>query len=1287
MSKLIFTRLTLAFMLFLTLGAFKAQGQATIKTDLLDYPPGPTAIITGTGFQAGETVTLQVLHDPTGGDDATDPSHQPWTVVADGSGNVSSTWTVPSDADELGATLKLTAIGGSSGLHAEWVFTDADPIIIAASFCTGSTTTQLRATTGTTNASNVKCLRLDFPAGFVVTSITTGTLPSGWALSGGSGTASINISGSTPLNNSTAYVFSVTFSNAPSANYIIKSSSSTNNCPSNTNGGNSITATSIAVPNIPNAVPYNNTYDGLPHTGSATVGTGETVDWYAAATGATTASAPTGTNVGTYTAYAEARNTTTGCVSASRTLVTVTITKANPTIVVTPYSVTYDATAHTATGSAKGVLSENLAGLVLTGTTHINAGTYAADTWTFTDVTGNYNNTSGTVNDAIAKADPAGTVTPYSVTYDGNAHTATYTFAGVNGETGVTVGTINVAGTTHTNAGTYNNDPWSFAGAVNYNNTSGTVNDAIAKADPTVTVTPYSVTYDGNAHTATYTITGVNGESGATMGTIDISGTTHTGAGTYNNDPWTFAGAANYNNTSGVVNDAIAKASSTTVVTINGSPFTYTGVAQTPATVSVTGAGALSLTPPASYLNNTNAGTATASYTYAGDANHTGSSDSKTFTIDKATTTTTVTIVGGPFTYTGAAQTPATVSVTGANLSLIPTSDYANNINAGTATASYTYAGDANHTGSSDSKTFVIGKATTTTTVTIVGGPFTYTGSAITPATVSVTGANLSLTPTSDYANNTNAGTATASYTYAGDANHLVSSDSKNFTIAKANATIVVTPYSVTYDATAHTATGTAKGVLSENLAGLVLTGTTHTNAGTYAADAWTFTDVTGNYNNDNGTVSDAIAKKTASVTPNAAYKYCGQMNPPFTGTLAGFVDADNVTAVYSLSGSTISATLSPASVLSNYNIVYNTAILTINSVSIDASATSTAIPLGTPTKQLSALVTSGLVNVSGAGVTFTVTSNVNNIVSNVPGTPVTVITTTSGVASYTLTTGSLPVGLYAVTAEVGSGCASTVAYFSVYDPNAGFVTGGGWINSPAGAYTNDVTLVGKANFGFNAQYKKGNTTPDGNTQFQFQAGNLNFKSSSYSAGSLVIAGAKAIFQGTGTINGSGTYNFMISAIDGTVSGGGGVDKFRIKIWSNADGSGVVYDNNQGYANNADPATALGGGSIVIHSTSKTARAMTAVAPAATESLATKFTAKVLPNPSHNQFTFLFSSPSSELIKMNVLDYSGRLIEQNRTVSPKQSLQIGQQYRPGVYYAEFTQGSEKILIKLIKEAN
>src|SRR5439155_1886 len=71
-----------------------------------------------------------------------------------------------------------------------------------------------------------------------------------------------------------------------------------------------------------------------------------------------------------------------------------------------------------------------------------------------------------------------------------------------------------------------------------------------------------------------------------------------------------------------------------TVVTCTGAPFTYTGVAQTPCSVSVTGAGGLNLTPGPDYSNNTNAGTATASYTYAATANYKTSSDSKNFTVN-----------------------------------------------------------------------------------------------------------------------------------------------------------------------------------------------------------------------------------------------------------------------------------------------------------------------------------------------------------------------------------------------------------------------------------------------------------------------------------------------------------------------------------------------------------------------------------------------------------------------------------------------------------------------------
>lgn len=166
------------------------------------------------------------------------------------------------------------------------------------------------------------------------------------------------------------------------------------------------------------------------------------------------------------------------------------------------------------------------------------------------------------------------------------------------------------------------------------------------------------------------------------------------------------------------------------------------------------------------------------------------------------------------------------------------------------------------------------------------------------------------------------------------------------------------------------------------------------------------------------------------------------------------------------------------------------------------------------------------------------------------------------------------------ITDEYGDSSQCVHQYVVVYDPSAGFVTGGGWINSPLGAYAQDPLLTGKATFGFVSKYKKGASVPTGNTEFQFHAAGMNFKSTSYQW--LVIAGAKAQYKGSGTINGSGDYGFMLTAIDGQINGGGGTDKFRIKIWDKAT-STIVYDNMLGAADTANPTTVIAGGSIVIH--------------------------------------------------------------------------------------------------------
>ncbi|MHA2294099.1 MAG: PKD domain-containing protein [Candidatus Hodarchaeales archaeon] len=152
--------------------------------------------------------------------------------------------------------------------------------------------------------------------------------------------------------------------------------------------------------------------------------------------------------------------------------------------------------------------------------------------------------------------------------------------------------------------------------------------------------------------------------------------------------------------------------------------------------------------------------------------------------------------------------------------------------------------------------------------------------------------------------------------------------------------------------------------------------------------------------------------------------------------------------------------------------------------------------------------------------------------------------------------------------------------YIVVYDPEGGFVTGGGWFNSPVNAYLNDPTLTGKANFGFVSKYKNGANLPTGKTTFHFRAANFKFQSSNYDW--LVIAGLKVMYKGTGTINGQGEYKFVLTATDGQKNGGGGYDRIRIRIWDIITGN-VIYDNQRNDVEDADATTIIQTGSIVIH--------------------------------------------------------------------------------------------------------
>jgi hypothetical protein len=240
--------------------------------------------------------------------------------------------------------------------------------------------------------------------------------------------------------------------------------------------------------------------------------------------------------------------------------------------------------------------------------------------------------------------------------------------------------------------------------------------------------------------------------------------------------------------------------------------------------------------------------------------------------------------------------------------------------------------------------------------------------------------------------------------------------------------------------------------------------------------------------------------------------------------------------------------------------------------VTIAAPATGQLSPIG-PVTIAASFADNGLLDVHTCSVIW----DVDQATSPTPG-------TVSEFARSCTATRALTAGVYTSLVAVGDGTDTDTATVQiiVYDPTAGFVIGGGWIDSPAGAYVAEPARSGQASFGFVSKYKKGATAPSGETEFQFQAGSLAFHSEAYQW--LVVAGCRAQYKGTGTVNGVTGYGFLLTAVDGNSCTSKTTDKFRIKVWLLSTGS-VVYDNRIGSPEDIDSASpvAIAGGQIIIH--------------------------------------------------------------------------------------------------------
>jgi hypothetical protein len=642
----------------------------------------------------------------------------------------------------------------------------------------------------------------------------------------------------------------------------------------------------------------------------------------------------------------------------------------------------------------------------------------------------------------------------------------------------------------------------------------------------------------------------------------------------------------------------------------------------------------------------------------------------------------------------------------------------------------------------------------------------------------------------SGFVNNESAAVLTGTLAYSGTAQGAINVGSysiapeglrsDNYDISYVSGSLTINPRTITVTANAQSKTyGDADLFLSFSVTSGSLMGedafaggllrTQGENVGVYAIERGNLS-AGDNYVVTFVSASFTIAPRAASVKPSANSKVYRESDPPLTGELSGFLATDAVTATYFrtpgetvLDGPyTISGTLSPTAVLSNYEITYHTAAFDILPKQVKVTADAKKKMAGDTDPELTFTFNDETVKpedfngslerahgeVPGEYVIQkgTLALNDNYKIEYIPAAlriyevPAVALSITDPVmvnnpsiinvghsgevfhAKWIYTTASTcqvqeviyeengkltnaqlhlvssaPL-VYAVSMyyknAVGQEFTTPPVYAVFYDPNAGFVTGGGWITSPTGAFKWNPAATGKANFGFVAKYKKGSATGtlEGETEFQFQAGNLKFQSTSYEAATLVIGGYKASYKGFGTINGTGLYKFTLVATDGQVTGGGGIDKIRMKITS-LDGIEVIYDNQGGFAgtvaDNADPITALGGGSIMIHIPPVGGKKTSDVSAEAhyAEVIATAgFNVKAFPNPSTSSFNLQLESDNlKDKINIRIVDLYGRTVEVIKGASSQQILKIGATYTPGIYFVEMIQGSRHKQIKLLKQ--
>ena len=76
--------------------------------------------------------------------------------------------------------------------------------------------------------------------------------------------------------------------------------------------------------------------------------------------------------------------------------------------------------------------------------------------------------------------------------------------------------------------------------------------------------------------------------------------------------------------------------------------------------------------------------------------------------------------------------------------------------------------------------------------------------------------------------------------------------------------------------------------------------------------------------------------------------------------------------------------------------------------------------------------------------------------------------------------------------------------------------------------------------------------------------------------------------------------------------------------------------------------------------------------------------ANALSNPTHNSFTLVLSGEDGAKINIQISDFNGRIVEMKNNLDVGQAVNFGDNYQKGIFFAELSQGKNKVTLKLIK---